>query len=328
MKMSKKGNTAILGVIIFILIIIIAVILAWSLGYIHFGKKVENNDKITTENVNNPSSEDKTQESVENGKDVLKEAYKKYDFEWISKKKNVNTYVESLTVKVEIDEKIYDVSFNHGEPLYSCPLPGHDFHGLTVVTKNGEAYIGKFENGNFDSMTYTKVNISEKIVDVCFAGDDAAVPYSGPYYMTETGKVLDRNGNNYEEINRNHIASVGTAISTVYICEDNTIDIPLDYEKSTSYTKVVDSNKNNIKAKYVFYDSQADIFYIVADNNKLYKIDNMTTGMSSIVNDKEVSSVSYTEKLKHMLIHYGDSTKVIYDEIYSPYDLENGRYMQ
>lgn len=327
-KEKDRKYSIILGIMILLFLVVVGLAIAWGLGYIHFGKQAQNNNDTSAGIVDNSSNESQTQDPVKSDKDILKEAYKKYDFEWVSKKKYTSTYVETSTVRVVIDEKIYDVSFNHGEPIYSCPLPGHDFHGLTVVNKNGEAYIGEFENGNFDSMTYTKVNISEKIVDVCFAGDDAAVPYSGPYYMTETGRVLDKNGNTYEEINKDHIALVGNAISTVYICEDDTIDIPLEYTTMTTYAKVVYSNKNNIKAKYVFHDSADDIYYIVTENNKLFKIDNMTTGISTAVNGKVVNQVSYNESEKHIIVSFTDNTKIIYSDVYSAYDLENNIYMQ
>lgn len=343
-KEKDKKYSIIMGIMILLFLIVVGITVAWGLGYIHFGKQVDNKDEIPSEIIDNkedisdnvsnevidkPNNESQTQETVKDNKNTLKEAYKKYKFDWISKNRNENTYVKSLTVRVVIDERIYDVSFDHGEPIYSCPLPGHDFHGITVVNKNGEAYIGNFENGNFATMTYTKVNISEKIVDVCYGGDESALPYSGPYYMTETGKVLDRFGNTYDQINRNHIASVGDVLSMVYVCEDGTIDILLEGEETSyNYIKAIDANKNNIKAKYVFYDSQDTVFYIVAENNKLYKINNMTTGLSSIVNEKTVGEVSYNYFEKHMIVRFTDNTKFIYDEIYEPYELENERYMQ
>lgn len=324
MKMNKKGSAAILGVIIFILVIIIAIVLAWALGYIHFGKQIENTDNTFTENLS--GSNNQIEESTVKY-DNLKEIYKKYDFDWISKKKSAITYVESLTVRVIIDGRTQDVEFNYGEPLYSCPLPGHDFNGITVVSKDGKAYIGNFDNNNFYNVAFTKVDISEKIIDVCMSGKDSTVAYSGPYYLTETGKIYDKNGNEYEEVNRNHVANIGTAINMVYICEDNTIDIPYGNDV-TDYVKVVDSNKKSIKAKQIFMDSVKDVFYIVTEDNKLVKIDNMTTGTVSDVISKTVSSIAFNDKEKHMIVKFTDNTKTIYDEIYVAYDLVNSRNMQ
>ena len=305
---------------IFFFVLFIGV--SWGLGYIHFEKK--NTSKyITTKSsdADNTTNEETSSENQSNNNkptNNFKKAYVKYDFDWVSKTKYPSTYVQSSTVRAVIDEKIYDVAFNYGEAKYSFPLPGHDFHGITVINDSGEAYIGNFENGNFDSMSYTKVNISEKIVDICFTGDPKSVaPYSGPYYMTESGKVLDRNGKTYEEINKNHISYVGTTISIVYICDDNTIDIPLDYVTLTSYTKVVDSNKNNLKAKQIFHDSANDIFYIITETNKLFKIDDMKAGVATPVNTKDVKALFYTASEYHMVVRFTDDTKTIYSEIYS-----------
>lgn len=325
MKTDGKGSATVLGVIIFILVIVIAVILAWSLGYIHFGKQIESTDNTLNENLSEGSeySQEITEKS---NSESLKEAYKKYGFEWISKKKSTMTYVMTSTVRIEVNNQIQDVEFNYGEPLYSCPLPGQDFMGITVVTKDGKAYIGYFENGDFSKVTFTKVNISEKIIDVSMLGSDSSV--AGPYYMSETGKVYDRDGNEYEEVNRNHIDSIGTAINIVYICEDNTIDIPASNGNVTEYVKVIDSNKKYVKAKQIFMDSLNDVFYIVTENNELVKINDMETGLVANVNSKTVSKVSYTEKNKHMVVNFTDGTKTIYDEIYVAYDLENSRHMQ
>lgn len=342
-KEKDKKYSIILGIMILLFLIVVGIAIAWGLGYIHFGKQgansnevssgiVDNNDDdISSESTKNPDEESQNQQPVKDNKDALKEAYKKYDFDWVSKKKNTITYVETDTIRIVTNDKgIKDVDFNYGTPKYTCPLPGHEFSGITVVTEDGEVYIGKIDDYNTYSVSaFTKVNMHEKIVDVCFSSNEIEVPYSGPYYMTESGKVLNDKGNTYEEINRDHVASVGDVLNGVYVCEDNTIDILLNDESiSYNYVKAMDANKNNIKAKYIFNDSNDGVYYIVGENNKLYKINDMTTGVCSIVKDKEVTSVSYTEKLKHMVVCYSEGQKDIFDEVYTAYDSENSRYMQ
>lgn len=317
MEKDKKYNV-ILGLMIFLFIIFVGLCIAWGLGYVQFGKQKPNSDVIGKDT--NISNENK---GTSNSEDVLKKAYEKYNFEWISKKNNTITYVENGTVKAEINEKVFDVSFDYGTAKYSCPLPGHDFQGVTVINDKGEAYIGEFENEDLNIIKYTKVNTSKKIVDVCLAGDDASVPYSGPYYMTEDGTVINKNGNSYEEVNKNHITYVGDALSTVYVCDDNTLDIPMDNSKLTSYTKVVDNNKNNVSIKQVFFETSSSSYYIIAKDNMLYKLSNIESGIVSAVNSKTVKSVTFAENSYQVTINFTDNTKTVYDQIYSFYDIAN-----
>ena len=277
---DRKYNI-ILGVMIFLFIIIIGISIAWSFGYVHFGKKNEEKTNTNTNADSNITQNENAEDSKDN-ENVIEEAYEKYDFEWVSKSKNQIAYVENSVVKINAN-KLQNAKFEYGTPVMACPLPGHDFNGFVVVNDKGEVYICnniEFVNGAYDvnNITYTKANISEKIIDIAFEGNEGAVPYSGPYFMTETGKVLNKEGKTYEEVNKDHVAPIGTVQYLLYICSDNTFDIP---RTNNDYFKVVDDSGINIKGKKIFMDDSRGVetFYIIGEDNKLYNLDSTANGV-------------------------------------------------
>ena len=223
-----------------------------------------------------------------------------------------------------------NAKFEYGTPVMACPLPGHDFNGFVVVNDKGEVYICnniEFVNGAYDvnNITYTKANISEKIIDIAFEGNEGAVPYSGPYFMTETGKVLNKEGKTYEEVNKDHVARIGTVQYLVYICSDNTFDIP---RTNNDYFKVVDDSGINIKGKKIFMDDSRGVetFYIIGEDNKLYNLDSTANGVVQVypsAENKTVKDIEYNKNSQEVKVIFTDGSELKFSNIYSAYDIEN-----
>lgn len=321
---KDKKYSVIVGLLIFFFILFVGVCVAWGLGYINFGKQ-SNSNEITNGNVTTPN----VSNEVTNKGDALKSAYEKYDLKWISKNQDETVYVENKAIKIKEQDKTFDVAFNYGTAKYVCALPGQAFNGISVVTEEGEAYIGTFNDSKY-STTFTKVEVADKIVDVSCFGGKGAVMYSGPYYMTESGKVIDRTGATYEKINKNHIETVGTPGLLVYICDDKTTDIP---KENNEYIKIVDENGKNIKAKKLFIESSEgnEKLYLVNEENKLYKFEINNNGIAHEEvhgKNKSVVKMTYDKNNYKIRIDFNDNSNFEISDVVDAYDLENAKYMQ
>ena len=117
-----------------------------------------------------------------------------------------------------------------------------------------------------------KVEIDEKVIDLTNGNNSVTVPYSGPYFLTEKGNLVNEKGKTYDEINRNHINGIGTLGMMVYINKDNTFEIIRNHN-TYEYMEIIDDKGNKVTGKCIFYDyiSGKENFYIINENNKLLR---------------------------------------------------------
>lgn len=330
-KEKDKKYSITLGIMILLFLIVVGIAIAWGLGYIHFGKQaeVENNNDISSENVNKPSDELQAQNPVKDNKELLKEAYKKYDFDWVSKKKDKLTYIENGMIKIELGEKTYEVKFEYGEAVLVCDKQGQEFSGIVVLNDKGEIY--KSSGAEYDTngilksntFTFTKLDLNEKIVDISRTGNLGAIPYSGPYYMTQTGKVIDSENKTYEEINKDHINIFGGLDYLTFICEDKTIDVG---RTDGEYIKIVDGEGNPIKAKYAINPNNGYEYKIVDEKDNYYSLLFSSNGVAYSEN-KKVKEIDYDNDKLIVKVVFIDSEAEQYENVYSVYDVENNKDM-
>lgn len=152
MENDKKYSIT-MGLMIFCFVIIVALALGIGLGYIKIGGNTDKEDS----DVGNISQ-------VENNKEEQKvnldDVYKKYDFDWASKKKEDikneigNIYVQDGKIKIvgsgktyyngttyDISKKIMEVNFELGNPLLAEVATYYDFKAFVVITTDGDVYI-------------------------------------------------------------------------------------------------------------------------------------------------------------------------------------------
>lgn len=320
MEQDKKYNIT-MGLMVFCFVVIVAIALGLGLGYIKIGS---NDDNVDT-NVGNAGQVENKEEDKINLEDV----YKKYDFDWVSKNKREGIYIKDGKIKIELGEKTYEVKFSYGTPVLVCGIPAQSFTGLVVLNDKGEVYKSSeavydvndnLQSGNF---TFTKLNLNEEIVDVSRSGGDGAVPYSGPYYMTKSGKVIDSENKTYEEINKDHINLFGGLDYLIFVCEDKTIDVG---RISGDYIKIVDSNGKNIKIKYIFDPNNSNEYKIIDENDKYYTLLFNSNGVA-YYEEKKVKEFSYDNTKYIAKVTFMDGETENYEDVYSSYDAVNNKDM-
>ena len=122
----------------------------------------------------------------------------------------------------------------------------------------------------------------------------------GPYFLTNSGKLINSDGMSYEKLIKNHIENFGTLKDFVYINNDGTLSfhranhdcndvLIYDYPRSI---KAKEDEK--LKIKYLCYLSDKGdntTFYAVGQDNKLYSFDRdslMVADLEYNYEDKEV----------------------------------------
>ena len=319
MEKDKKYNI-VLGIMIFFFVLFVAVCIAWGLS-----RKTDLNKQTNSVRQEENTSINQTEEV-----NPVEEAYKKYDFNWISKNRSQITYVEDGKIIINgltREQKI--LKFDYGTPIMSAPLPGQAFNGIAVLNESGEAYEVEFLNEDYTKIEVKRVNVDEKIVDISSTGGNGSAIYYGPYYLTETGRVIDLNNKTYEEINKNHISTVGTAGYMVYICEDETIDIP---RANSTYIKVITSNGINIKVKNIFCDvsGNEEVFYMIDKNDKIYVLRASSNAIAYEYEEtrgRTVKSVKYDSENNKVKLTLDNENVLNFNEVYSAYDLIKDKNM-
>lgn len=321
MENDKKYSIT-MGLMIFCFVIIVAGALGIGLGYIKIGGNTDKEDS----DVGNVSQ-------VENNKEEQKvnldDVYKKYDFDWASKKKDTFTYVKDGKITIELADKTYEVNFNYGTPVLVCDIPAQAFSGIVVLNDKGEVYKSSEAeydvNDNLQSskFTFTKVNLDDEIIDMSRSGGDGVVPYSGPYYMTKSGKVINGENKTYEEVNKDHINLFGGLDYLIFVCEDKTVDVG---RMAGDYVKVVDENGKNIKIKYIFDPNTSNEYKIIDENNKYYTLLFNSNGVA-YYEEKTVREFSYDNTKYVAKVIFTDGEVETYEYVYSSYDAVNNKDM-
>lgn len=345
---DKKYNI-ILGIMIFLFVIIVGIVFAWGLGYIHFGKQVEDVD-LYTENTDVTDKKDEVDDS-----NKLAEAYVKYsDIQW---QRNTsfdgsqfgeNVYIDSSTGKVVVEtintetfkvEKSEIIENIEGNPKYvAVTLTCAGYEGSAILTEQGYVYLQQYIYDNVGYIVgfkYEKLDLGEKIVDIAALTDIRSTSCFNQefYFLTETGKLINADGETYEERNEMYKTIVGNIDMPIYIYTDNTIGyILLNNCDGTICEEIRGKFKYNnetVEAKSIFIvertlDSNSKEFdiighsptytaYILTNNGDLlylndYEFDSLTLNLHSS-NIKNVEAVSDNS----VRVNYADGTSKVFD---------------
>lgn len=169
----------------------------------------------------------------------------------------------------------------------------------------------------------TKIELGEKIIDIT-DGNEAVVPMSGPYYLTESGKLLTKNGTSYDKINRNHISRIGALDALLFINEDNTLETLRSYN-SNEYMDIIDENDKKIKIKYIFLEisdrwtnSTSDHFYVVDDDDNLLDFSKQSLMVASEYYESKgkVTKLQYNSETFKMEITFNSGESIVIDDVY------------
>lgn len=235
---DKKYNIT-LGIMIMLFLIIVGIAIAWGLGYIHFGKQTDNNNENA---INN--EEDKNENNNDNGS-KLGEAYVKYsDVKWQrdtyfdAANWGENVYIYGPTGKVVVETVDWEtravkstktIENIEGTPKYvagTMTCGGYD--RSAILTEEGNVYLQTYisnDDGQRVDFKYEKLELGEKIVDIAALSEMRATScfYQKFYFLTETGRLINSQGETYEERNGDYKTIIGNIDMPIYVYKDNTI---------------------------------------------------------------------------------------------------------
>lgn len=334
MEEKKKGKIVpILIAIIFILLVAIGVLV-----FITFNKNsVTNTPTDLTETVNKDNEKvesekeevKKQEEKVPDYSAKIQEVYNKIGEEnFLSKDENANVSSQGKLYTVSNGEIVYNngntknlkFKFDYGVPKYVLQsIKGGQLVGLFVLTESGEVYIINSLDDNFildtnydpSRFQVSKMEMSEKIIDITGGKNSVTVPYSGPYFLTEKGNLINEKGKTYDEINRNHVKYMGSLGMMVYINKDNTFEIIRNHN-TYEYMEIIDDKGNKVKGKFIFYGSNSgkETCYIVNENDILLQFNNDSLMVAQSLypySENKIKDIKYDGKSKvEILLENGE----------------------
>ena len=143
------------------------------------------------------------------------------------------------------------------------------------------------------------------IIDIV-ESDVGGVVKRNIYYLTADGKLIDSNGDTFEEINKNFVYRFGNKFLGVYIDEDNYIY----YSKKddANYAVVKDTAGKKVKAKQLYMQYDSIIIILTTDNQLIYVDENYKTSQEK---GKIKSINTYAEEYDAIMIAEMDTNKNI-----------------
>ena len=321
-------------IVIFIITTVIASILAIYFA-IFKDSSYKNNESIVTEEPNNNEenlqnnqteiNEDNTNENVD--------PYANYkDFKWMTGTSVGLPTEKNFTIEI-IENKLYLVKGNEKQEFSINGTPkcirgfinGGTLASIYILTNEGKAFtfnyefqLSSYNNENtllefVNAIKLTEVLPTEKILEIYIGG--FAVPHygiHGPYFLTDSGKLINSDGMSYEEVAKNHILKVGTLGDRVYINSDATVSFHrANYDcNDVLISEFLNSGKDQkLKIKYLCHLSDSGCnttFYAVGQDNKLYYFNTENFMVANLEYDYEDKDVS-----KLQIIKDSDSSKCV-----------------
>lgn len=343
---EKKYFTIRVGTCILIAIIVILIIALVGM-YLHYNpkEKEENKIEVSQNTSNTTNNNDLEKEPVE--ENVSIDPYENYkDLEWCFSEKVTESglisdkfIIENGTVYLVNDnnKKTQMKSIDEKAKQIAPWVNGGEVVSVYVLTENGNVY--KLGDDNDDLKTtfemiyegdadyFQKVNLKGKVIDMT-AGDSSTRIVEGPYFLLETGELINEEGSKYEALEGDFVGSFGTIMGKIFKKADNTI-----YEYSyqaRKYTQIKDADGKAVKVKEVFiqYSSADDRIIIRTDDNRLLYFDGYENVYAKVYKSAENKTVKnavveeipdeYGGHTTNIRIIFSDGTETTLIDAYRP----------
>lgn len=318
MKKGIKLSTA-----IFIFVIIILVIgLVWM--YVYYNNQ-NNIGNTNTEISNKGNTDKKMNETVLN-------AYEKYsDLYWLFKgegKTEYTWYDDKIEIK---DGKLYvkgSVVDIEGTPKALVTWGEQTVQRIYVLTEEGTVWKTSVVEGTNERLNsnFEKINLPAKILDMADGGNRLGAK-EPPYFLLETGELVNEEGNKYEDAIQDFATSFGNEGDRIYVKKDNTI---VYYDRNNhKYITIKDEDGNDVKMKnaYVQWSSfdgelakgATERLFVVTDDGKLLYFDGYNTATAKVYKKAKNKIVKNTREEKqereygvsrNRIIEFTDGTKL------------------
>ena len=229
------------------------------------------------ENKNNKSTDSKIYEKYENA-----------DVYWLFRESAKREYVWQGD-KIEIkDDKLY-VKGNlvniEGTPYAFITWGDQTLERIYVLTNEGTVWKLLMEGkGEKVNSSFEKVNIAGKVIDMTNGNRNTRVT-EPPYFLLETGELVNEAGEKYERLDGGFVNSFGNEYDRIYVKSDNSLAY-FDTDKR-QYVTIKDENGNVIKMKNAYVqwtsfdgaiaDGASERLFVVTEEGKLMYFDGYNT---------------------------------------------------
>lgn len=299
----KKGIKLSTAIYIFVIIILVMGLVGMYVYY--------NNQN----NIGNTNTEISNKEEI--NKNIKLNAYEKYSNLYWLFKNNSKTEYTWYDDKIEIkDGKLYvkgSIVDIEGKPKAFVTWGEQTVQRIYVLTEEGTVWKTSVVEGSNERLNsnFEKINLSAKILDMT-NGENRLGVQEAPYFLLETGELVNQEGNKYEDICPKFVTSFGNEGDRIYVKEDNTIEY---YDRNNhKYVTIKDENGNAVKMKnaYVQWSSfdgeieegATERLFVVNDAGELLYFDGYNTATAKVYKKVKNKIVKSTKEEKQE-VEYG-----------------------
>lgn len=291
--MNKKKSLVI--IVVFLLMVVCIVVTA--LICLNIDKFKTN----TKKELENGQKEDDVQ-SKENDNTEDADFHSKYSFmEWAA-----GTYKITDFVEIEIDKTKLVFTEQNGEKN-EIDVNAGNLKGIMAYISGGAFKVEALtESGKVYIIDYIEKSVvlidSLNDYNIIDMGKSPNNLFNYNYYLTSDGKLINYNGDTYEDINKDFVNVYGSLSNRIYIDKKGYLYY---HESEMKYIPLVDEEGNNIEASQIFLQSSStrndlikenvtERFIIVSNNGKMYYYDdNKLNAAYQVEQGKKVLSFEY-----------------------------------
>ncbi len=299
------------------------------------GTGAPNGSSITTykyDYINDKLIEKKKQEKVEEEKLDPYANYK--DYKWgstifkadSSSKEKIE--IKNNKVYLTFSNKTVQVKNISGTPKKVTGTVAGGIMYYYILTQQGkETKIYRVEWSDTTATAELLKELSKyNIVDFT-SGNGKGVVYRTIYYLTSEGKMIDRNGHTFEELNKNFVSSFGTLGFSLYI--DDKGYVYYSKKDDANYKVLTDTKGNKVKAKEMYGQDSSTGYtaIIITEDNQIIYVDDLykVSQEKGIIKSINTYSQEYEGT---MIITMSDNKNIIkYNLGDSYYDVKKKKYI-
>ena len=275
---NNNNNNSRILIIAIVLILIVACV-----GYYEKVKKVEKNQVASNIQVNNNEIVNQNKdENVNSNEQNTTEKYK--DVKWCGTEANIkNTMflkIENGKLIFTMDGEASSYTMKNGTPKSVDALLIGGIPEFYILTTEGKVYYLLQDGEDFKIIGEEIVESLKNYTIKDMGSIQSSVVGNPIYFLTEEGNLIDFEGNKYEDINLDFVASFGN-FYPLYFNKDGIIRFR-DYsnEEELVYITVREDNNKNAVANKVFWqfstihnnlsdDNISERYAIITESNNL-----------------------------------------------------------
>lgn len=327
MKEKKYLKISLGTGILLALIVILIVALVGMYFYYNPKENKENNKNIVgeTDNLCNTTNIENNVPNEDTKTDNTKNPYEKYsDLEWYFDKKLVEVQTgygenddEKFIIKngilyFEKDGDSQRINSITEKAKYLIPWGSLTLERIYVITEERNIWRigsspdlpyrdvleGILNTGQIDK--FDKIKLPDKVVDMTDGNQDLQI-CEYPYFLLESGKLINEEGNAYEDLDGNFKKSLGNIrFFQVFIGQDNSLSY-FNYE-TKKYVKIKDETGNIIKIEDAFFQYNNDITVFIIDENKRLLYVNQDYSITNSSNPSDTLIAKEYEQAKNKFV--------------------------